>query len=258
MKSITMLKSRMPARLDLLQSLSGLVLAVFLWFHIIFVSSILLGADAFDRKAAIMEGAWFFEKTYPGIVSLTAFGVFTIFILHAFLAMRKFPSSYRQYSAFHGHMKRMGHEDTTLWYVQVVTGFALFFLGSVHLYIMMTRPETIGAYGSATRVVSEWMWPLYILLLLAVEVHASVGVYRLAVKWGLFSGRNPVETRRNLKRAMWVILIFFVTLGLASLAAFFKIDLTQADHYGQPVLSLVSSVPVESSMLPVASLGGLS
>jgi len=39
-------KSRLPAWLDLAQSLSGLLLALFMWGHMFFVSSILLGKDA--------------------------------------------------------------------------------------------------------------------------------------------------------------------------------------------------------------------
>ena len=83
----------------------------------------------------------------------------------------------------------MQHEDTTLWFWQVFTGFALFFLASVHLYIMLTRPDRIGPYESADRVWSEHLWPLYILLLLAVELHGGIGLYRLAVKWGSFAGQ---------------------------------------------------------------------
>ena len=36
-------KSRLPARLDVVQSATGLVLALFMWGHMFFVSSILLG-----------------------------------------------------------------------------------------------------------------------------------------------------------------------------------------------------------------------
>jgi fumarate reductase subunit C len=39
-------KSRWPAKLDWLQSASGLVLGLFMWGHMFFVSSILLGKDA--------------------------------------------------------------------------------------------------------------------------------------------------------------------------------------------------------------------
>ena len=100
------------------------------------------------------------------------------------LAVRKFPISYRQFTTFRNHMRMMRHEDTTLWYWQVFTGFALFFLASVHLYIMLSRPDRIGPFESADRVWSEHFWPLYVLLLLAVELHGGIGLYRLAVKWG--------------------------------------------------------------------------
>ena len=121
--------------------------------------------------------------------------------MHALLALRKFPSNYRQFATFRGHMRMMQHEDTTLWFWQVFTGFALFFLASVHLYVMLTRPDRIGPYESADRVWSEHFWPLYILLLLAVELHGGIGLYRLAVKWGWFAGADANATRRRLKRA---------------------------------------------------------
>ena len=52
-------------------------------------------------------------------------------------------------------MKMMRHEDTTLWFWQVLTGFALFFLASVHLYLMLTQPDLIGPFESADRVWTE-------------------------------------------------------------------------------------------------------
>ena len=55
----------------------------------------------------------------------------------------------------------MRHEDTTLWWVQVVTGFALFFFASAHLYQMLMHPGDIGPYESADRVYSGRWWPLY-------------------------------------------------------------------------------------------------
>ncbi|MDT8409176.1 MAG: fumarate reductase cytochrome b subunit [Wenzhouxiangellaceae bacterium] len=226
-------KSRLPARLDLAQSASGLFLGVFMWLHMLFVSSILLGHDAFYTVARFFEGYYFFGRPYPILVTFVVVFVFSIFIVHALLAMRKFPADFRQYQAFRGHRKSMQHSDTSLWLVQVYTGFAMFFLGSVHLYTMMTRPETIGPFGSADRVVSDWMWPLYLVLLLAVELHGSIGLYRLAVKWGWFEGRDPARSRRNLKRAKWIFTVFFLTLGLLSLAAYIKIGLEHRDDYGE-------------------------
>lgn len=237
-------KSRLPARLDFLQSATGLFLALFMWGHMGFVASILLGKDAMYVVTKFFEGYYFLGQSYPVIVSFIVAFVFAIFILHAALAMRKFPINYRQYKTYRGHMKMMHHEDTNLWFVQVYTGFAMFFLGSIHLYIMMTHPQTIGPYGSSDRVVSDWFWPLYLLLLLAVELHGSIGLYRLAVKWGWFEGKNTQESRKKLKKAKWAVTVFFLTLGLLTLAAYIKIGIEHMGQYGeQYVPSRVEAQP---------------
>jgi fumarate reductase subunit C len=179
------------------------------------------------------EGQYLFGQSYPGVVSVVVAVIFIIFIAHAGLALRKFPINFRQYKLFRGHMKIMDHEDTNLWFVQVYTGFAMFFLASVHLYIMLTNPEQIGPYASADRVWSGMMWPLYILLLLAVEFHGGIGLYRLAVKWGWFEGKNPNESRKKLKKAKWGLTIFFLTLGFLTLAAYIKIGIEHSDRVGE-------------------------
>jgi fumarate reductase subunit C len=127
----------------------------------------------------------------------------------------------------------MNHDDTSLWYWQVVTGFAMFFLASVHLYIMLSRPDRIGPFESADRVWSDHLWPLYILLLLAVEFHGGIGLYRLAVKWGWFAGKNPNHSRVLLKRFKWAMTVFLLVLGFATLAAYIKIGIDHAPRYGE-------------------------
>ena len=77
------------------------------------------------------------------------------------------------------------------------------------------------------------MWPLYILLLLAVEMHGGIGLYRLAVKWGWFAGSDANATRRRLKTLKWAITVFFLVLGFATLAAYIKIGIEHAPKYGQ-------------------------
>ena len=62
--------SRWPARLDLDQSLTGLVLVLFMWGHMFFVSSILLGKDAMWTVTKFFEGYFLFGRSYPWIVSL--------------------------------------------------------------------------------------------------------------------------------------------------------------------------------------------
>jgi fumarate reductase subunit C len=226
-------KSRWPARLDLTQSVTGLVLALFMWGHMFFVSSILIGSDAMWTITKLFEGYFFFGTSYPWIVSMVAAVVIALVVTHAMLAVRKFPVSYRQFKTFRDHMRMIHHEDTTLWFWQVFTGFALFFLASVHLYIMLTRPDRIGPFESSDRVWSEHLWPLYILLLLAVELHGGIGLYRLAVKWGWFTGSDANATRHRLKMLKWAITVFFLVLGFATLAAYIKIGIEHQGHYGE-------------------------
>jgi fumarate reductase subunit C len=226
-------KSRWPARLDLAQSATGLVLVLFMWGHMFFVSSILIGKDAMWTITKFFEGYFFFGTSYPWVVSIVVAGVIALIAVHALLALRKFPGNYREYAAFRGHMKMMRHEDTTLWFWQVLTGFALFFLASVHLYVMLSRPDRIGPFESSDRVWSEHFWPLYLVLLFVVELHAGIGLYRLAVKWGWLSGPDADATRVRLKRLKWAITVFFLALGLATLAAYVKIGIEHQGRYGE-------------------------
>lgn len=236
------------ARFDVLQSLTGLALALFMWAHMFLVSSILLGKDAMWAVAKFFEGYFIFGRSIPLLVSVVVAGIAVLFVGHAALALRKFPAGYRQFHAFRRHMVGMRHEDTTLWLWQVVSGFALFFLASVHLYIMLTRPDRIGPYASADRVWTEHLWPLYLVLLFAVEIHAGIGLYRLAIKWGWPASADPARTRRGLKRLKWILTAFFVSVGLATLAAYVKIDIEHQGHYGERY--------VPASMIPAPARGG--
>ena len=222
-----------PARLDFLQSASGLFLALFLWVHLFAEASILLGKDAMYRVTMFFEGYYVFGAPYPIIITLFSLFILSIVVLHAVLAVRKIPVSYRQYRAYRDHRKLLRHEDTSLWWVQVYTGFALFFLVSVHLYTMISQPGNIGPYASSDRVVSEWMWPLYVLLLITSVIHAAVGLYRLGVKWNWLPARNAVVGRRRLKWLMRGFIVFFLLLGFTSLGAYIKIGIEHREHYGE-------------------------
>jgi fumarate reductase subunit C len=227
-------KSRWPARMDLTQSLTGLALGLFMWGHMLFVSTILVSKDFMWSVAKMFEGYFFFGRSYPGMVSVIVAGIIGLVVLHAFLAMRKFPANYRQYRAFLGHKNLMRHSDTSLWWWQVMTGFALFFLATVHLYQMLMHPGDIGPYGSADRVWSGSWWPIYLVMLFAVELHGGIGLYRLAVKWGWFEGKDPAASRKRLTLLKWAITVFFLVLGLATLAAYMKIGQEHRANVGEP------------------------
>ncbi|WP_281412024.1 fumarate reductase cytochrome b subunit [Motiliproteus sediminis] len=225
----------MPARLDMIQSVSGLILALFMWVHLLLVASILISKDAMYWVAGVMEARFLSADGhgYPWLVALFALLILVVFMVHGLLAMRKFPANWRQWQALDSHIRRMQHGDTTLWRWQAVTGFIMFFLGSAHLIIMAMDADKIGPHLSADRFISEGLWPMYLILLLSVEIHGVTGMYRLAVKWGLFDGDDPRRTRTRLKRLKIALTLFFLALGLATFAAYVKIGLEHAPQAGQ-------------------------
>lgn len=226
-------KSRIPAKLDFLQSATGLILAIFIILHLLFESSILLGKDSMYALTKMFELDFFIKGGSPIFISILAFIIFAIFIFHAFLAMRKFPNSYREYLRLKTHAKLMKHKDTNLWIIQITTGFMLFFLGSIHLYIVLTEPQNIGPFASSDRIYSDTFYPLYFMLLISVVLHAGVGVYRLIMKWGWFDGKNPKENRVKTRKIVKAITIFYLVLGLFSLMAYIKIGYDHQKHYGE-------------------------
>ena len=209
---------RTPAWLDLAQSASGFALVVFMWVHMIMVSSILVSKDAMYMVTRMFEGYYFFGTAYPLLVSAAAAGILLLVMLHAALAMRKFPQSANQYSSFLSHKSAMHHTDTTLWWWQVVTGFLLMFLAPVHLVAMILQPEQIGPHVSSWRVFSSH-WPFYIMLLVLLEIHGAIGLYRLIVKWNWL----PFIAIKYLRLCMWFLIVFLIVHGLMVLAEYYDI-----------------------------------
>ena len=222
-----------PARLDFIQSATGLILAIFIMGHLLFEASILISNEAMYKMTIFFEGYYFFGETYPGIISFLAAAISVILVLHILTAMRKFPASYKKYKIMRNHMSTMKHEDTSLWMVQVITGFMMFFTAPVHLYIMMSQPSNIGPYVSSARIVDEFMGPLYLVLLISVVLHAFVGLYRLAIKWGFMEGKNSEVSRKRFKITMYVLIAFYLIVGLASLAKYTYIGMTHDFSDGQ-------------------------
>lgn len=227
-------KSKIPARLDLAQSATGLILGLFMWIHMLLVGSIVLGKGSFNFVAKTMELAFLSETGhgYPIAVFFAVLSVFILFIIHALLGVRKFPISWKQHRILKDQMQMMNHTDTNLWYIQAVTGFIMFFAGSVHLYTMLTNPA-IDPFLSADRVFSGSFWPLYLILLVSVELHAGIGLYRLCMKWGWFAGKDARKSRKRLKNVKNKLTIFFLSLGVLALIVFFIIGMNHRDKAGE-------------------------
>ncbi|WP_279129119.1 fumarate reductase cytochrome b subunit [Helicobacter winghamensis] len=215
-------KRRNPARWDLWQSITGVVLAVFILFHMCFTSSILFGPDAFDAVVAFSEGSFIFRgHGIPLLTTLVVVVISVFFVAHAFLAMRKFPANFQQLMLFKTHKSLMKHCDTTLWWLQFLTGFALFFLGGAHLVTILAVSTEINALTSATRFVDGNLAEFYLVLLVVMVLHASIGMYRVIIKWIPLEAPTTAQSnikRRNVKIAVFAI---FIVLGVIAFIADF-------------------------------------
>ena len=63
---------------------SGLVLALFMWGHVVLVGSILTGERGFDWMATFLEDYY--------IAQPTVIAIFALFLVHAVFAARKVPA----------------------------------------------------------------------------------------------------------------------------------------------------------------------
>lgn len=219
--------ARRQLTVELISGASGLVLALFMWGHMILVGSILTGARGFDWLAGTLEINYIAQPTVVVILAL--------FLIHAALASRKIPAQLAERRRMielgktlaHAGRDRpanasaisplQAHVESQLWIWQVRTGMVVLVLGSFHVILLGLDVLTplfgerpgIEALTSVARV-KAGLWLPYAILLVCVEFHASVGLYRLAIKWG--AGR--LLSRRTTRRIESVLLWFFLGLGV--------------------------------------------
>jgi len=218
---------------ELVSGLSGVALALFMWGHMILVGSILTGARGFDWLAGMLEDYYIAQPTVIGVIAL--------FLVHAVFAARKIPAQLKErkmLKTLAAGLRESGkgwpelpgtpafapHLDSMLWIWQVRTGLVLVVLGSFHL-ILLGLDVLTPLFGEHTGIesatplarVQGGLWPVYALLLLCVEFHASVGLYRFAVKWGVGKRLKRSVLHRIEQFMFWSILAFGV-LTLAVLA----------------------------------------
>jgi len=204
---------------ELLSGGSGLVLALFMWGHMVLVGSILTGERGFNWLAGMLEDYY--------IAQPTVLVIFTLFLVHAVLAARKIPAQLaerRQMIKLGRDLKASSgfdpHTESLLWIWQVRTGMLILVLGSFHLILLSMDTLTplfgerlgIEAVTSVARV-RAGLWLPYAILLVCVEFHAGVGLYRLAIKWGA----GTLLTRKTLRILEHLLLWFFLGLGIVVL-----------------------------------------
>jgi fumarate reductase subunit C len=203
---------------EAVSGVSGLVLAVFMWGHVLLVGSILTGARGFDWLASTLEVYY--------IAQPTVIVIFALFLVHAVFASRKIPARLRERRVFQQLSADLRssagtgfkpHIESMLWIWQLRTGMVILVLGSFHL-VLLGMDVLTPLFGegrgieSATSLarVQAGLWLPYAILLVCVEFHASVGLYRLAVKWGA----GALLSRQRLHTLERII--FWVVLGLGA------------------------------------------
>ncbi len=188
---------------DLVELCSGFALVIFLWTHMLFVATILLGSDIFNSLSAGLDK---YYLSYVGIPIVILIG-----FMHIFSAGRRIPVRIQEQRIIWRHAKMLKGTDTWIWIFQVITGIAIFLIGSIHVWIILSG-WPIEAMTSAERMHAFWWF--YLILLLLGEYHAGFGIYRQFVKWGCFP-------RKPLGYVTKAITVIILVLGIAALCVFY-------------------------------------
>jgi len=193
--------------LELALSASGVALVVFMLMHLGLLFSAVLGRQYMDDLADFLEGYYLLQAMIAPLILLG--------LVHVFLAARKVPTTFGQQRILVAQMRQLGHLDTWTWAFQILSGAALLIVASIHLWTVLTDLP-IEAGKSGARVFGMYLW-LYIPFVLLVEGHISIGLYRVAVKWGLVSRRLAA----HLALLAWTALV--LALGFTILATLYHI-----------------------------------
>ena len=193
--------------LDWLQMLSGASLILFMWCHMILVSSVVISPGVMN---AIAE---FFEST--GMAQVGGPLIFLVFLTHFVLAARKIPFRAEGQKTVWQHARMLRHGDTWLWVVQAVSAMIILIMASIHIWVVLTDLP-ITAAKSAARVQGGFWAVFYLFLLPLVELHVGIGFYRIAVKWGFVKDSE----RKKFKRGENLLTMMFIAIGLITLLRF--------------------------------------
>ena len=202
-----MSSNRAPAevksRLDFWQALSGAVLALFISVHLVLEGSVVL-------SPVITNGiGWLLEATY--IAHIAAPVLVLIIIAHFIIAARKMPFRCGEFGLFVRHSARLKDADTALWIVQVVTAIVILAGAFSHVFTVMTSMP-IEVSGSAARLHEGWIF-FHAVFLPCVILHTGIGVYRLAVKFGICSKAK----RDKVRMVIWIVMGCYLLLGACAL-----------------------------------------
>lgn len=199
------LRSNISGYTDVVQMLTGILLCVFVFMHMLLVSSVILSPNVMNGIAGFLETSYLAQIGGPILL--------LIIVLHFILAARKMPFSPVELREFWRQARMMHHLDTWLWLVQVVTAIIILVLASAHVInILSNLPITAQKSAAA---IQGGMVPFYLLLFAAVDLHIAIGLYRIGVKFGILTRDNRLRWR---KYALYLV----IGLALLSLATHYS------------------------------------
>ncbi len=198
------LRSNISGYTDVVQMLTGVLLCLFVFMHMLLVSSVILSPNLMNGIAGFLETSYLAQIGGPILL--------LVIVLHFILAARKMPFSPVELREFWRQARMMHHLDTWLWLVQVVTAIIILVLASAHVIILSNLP--ISAQKSAAAI-QGGMVPFYLLLFAAVDLHIAIGLYRIGVKFGILTRENRLQWR---KYALYLV----IGLALLSLATHYS------------------------------------
>ena len=230
-------QSHTTALLDIGQSVSGLILGLFLFCHMAFTGSVNFGKDLFANLIATSGGAFldgeehlWMHVAFVGFITLTV-------AIHAFCALRRFPTSYHQFRDIKAHWHLLKHEDTALWVVQITTGALLFLFVFTHVMPMLFNPRSFDPNLIGVHTYHIGMVYTFVFLVIT-ELHGMIGLYRLAVKWEIFSKdadrnlidqRERVGDRAGLRKTMLFVALAMIVAGTLTAYKNYSIGKEQVD-----------------------------
>lgn len=156
---------------------AAVALTVFMMMHLGLLSTVLIGAGTMDDLGGFLERYYLLHAMIGPLILLG--------LVHVFLAARKVPTTFRQQRILVSRARGLAHLDTWTWAFQVLSGAALLMLISIHLWVILTDLP-IEAAKSGEHVAGVYLW-MDIPFVLLVWGHICVGLYRIAVKWGLLA-----------------------------------------------------------------------
>ena len=187
--------------IDLAELASGLALVGFLWIHMLFVGTVIIGPDIFNKVPVFLEKYLLSQIGIPMVIILI--------ILHMILAGRRLSNRFSDMKIVYKHSRLLGHWDTWTWLFQCITGVAIGILAAAHIWTVVSKWD-INIAISSERVFQSPYFIFYIVLLLSGEYHAGVGLYREFIKWGWID-------RKKIGWVLNAITICIITLGIVSL-----------------------------------------